>query len=651
MPIRRENAYKPLSFTTTVRNPERLKDMLAVLKNDNGKVLTNALAAEVAGEFIRVGIYRPMRVSPAVKEKWKEGVPLSDEEAATILQTNPQNHKEAGFDRGWASRFDTWFKLAKELGFVYYEMSQPIEFSEVGLKLANTEHPEFEQQAFLNAFAKYQRNNPMRRVANENAPLILLLQVIKKLNADPAFNDAGITKLEVPLFLVWRNDDAEALYQKIKEIRLKHKYEPSWEVILKEVDELTGGRHASMPDHTIMVEYPDDFLRKMRLTGLITVRGYGRFIDLNKKELAKIDYILDLYAKYEKYTSERDYFNYISSVDEHLISIGLVYETNVAEENRLLLNWAAHFNWNTIKSEMLKLTTSSPSSTDAVLSLIPSPLRLEFLTSLAVLSKIPTAVVKPNYISDDEGLPSSHAPGNGADLECKEQEKYTLLEVTLLNGVVQVQREMPPISRHLHDFKSTHKDTATFFIAPVIHADTVRWVEFIKHKEGLVIYNFSIQEFLEYLEKTKKLYQMPFNFVNSPYIADVFKIPLVGSAPCGNPLLGQENIEEYIDVEKTKIKPGYEYFILKAEGDSMNLAGINDGNLVLCRQQLKADTGDIVVALLGDNVTIKEYGPRINGIRKLMPKSTNNDHSPIIPEAGDNVQGIVQEVLKIEETE
>ncbi len=136
--------------------------------------------------------------------------------------------------------------------------------------------------------------------------------------------------------------------------------------------------------------------------------------------------------------------------------------------------------------------------------------------------------------------------------------------------------------------------------------------------------------------------------VLSPITREMLRVPLVGSAPCGAPLLGNENIEEYIAVEKSKIKPGYKYFILRADGDSMNLAGINDGDLVLCRQQLKADTGDRVVALLGENVTIKEYGPREDGIRLLLPKSSNKIHMPITPGEGDSVQGIVQEVLESE---
>ncbi len=137
--------------------------------------------------------------------------------------------------------------------------------------------------------------------------------------------------------------------------------------------------------------------------------------------------------------------------------------------------------------------------------------------------------------------------------------------------------------------------------------------------------------------------------IPSPYAREFIRVPFVGNVPCGdptNPLLGEENIENYIEVDKSKIKPGFNYFILRAQGDSMNLADINDGDLVLCRQQLKAETGDRVVVLLGDNVTIKEYGPREGGIRLLLPRSTNKSHLPVTPEEGDSIQGIVQEILK-----
>lgn len=134
--------------------------------------------------------------------------------------------------------------------------------------------------------------------------------------------------------------------------------------------------------------------------------------------------------------------------------------------------------------------------------------------------------------------------------------------------------------------------------------------------------------------------------VKSPYVGEMMMIPLVGSAPCGAPLMSEGNIEEMIPVEKSKIRAGVEYFILRAGGDSMNKAGINDGDLVLCRAAEKGETGDSVVALLGgENVTIKYYDKK-DGRRILLPKSTNSVHQPIIPEEGDTVQGIVQEIIK-----
>ena len=95
----------------------------------------------------------------------------------------------------------------KVLGFVYYEWGKRIEFSQTGNYLADTVsisinegvisreivNPRNEQVAFMQAFAKQQRCNPFVRELNDNIPLILLLEVIKKLNADDEYNGAGIS--------------------------------------------------------------------------------------------------------------------------------------------------------------------------------------------------------------------------------------------------------------------------------------------------------------------------------------------------------------------------------------------------------------------------------------------------------------------------
>ena len=72
----------------------------------------------------------------------------------------------------------------------------------------------------------------------------------------------------------------------------------------------------------------------------------------------------------------------------------------------------------------------------------------------------------------------------------------------------------------------------------------------------------------------------------------------------------------------------------------MNKAGIQDGDLVLVRQQPVAEPGDKVVALINDDATIKEYHPQENAV-VLMPRSTNTKHRPIILTEDFQVQGVV----------
>lgn len=503
----RKPEYKPLLFTTTLRNPERLKWFLAVLKEYDNKVLTNELAEKVAGEIIRIGLYTPTKLSPAVKSKIKEKEPLSDQEVVQVLKDNPQNHKEAGFDKGWPSRFDTWFKFAKELGFMFYKLGEKIRFSEIGLKLVDSEHPEFEQQAFLNAFVKYQSNNPFRRVRNENVPLLLLLRVISKLNADKEFNGTGISKLEVPLVIYWKDDDAERLYRRIKKLRKNFGFSPSWEVIIDICkNEIMEGKDIVRDDKSIMVDYPDEFIRKMRLTGLISLRGGGRFIDINRKEQDKVDYVLATYSDYKKYKTEEDYFNYISKIDKKLISF-IPKVVSVAEQDKFLTKWVSFYNWEAIKAELLKLAKSQLTK-DEVLKYLASPVRLEFLAALAVKTKFPNIKVNPNYPVDDEGIPTATAGGvgNTGDIECLEEKNGILIEVTMSEGRIQTVMEVWPISRHLAEFKKKAKNSMCYFVAPSIFSDSRKQINYVEQTENLFISPKTIEEFLEHLENSSVLY-------------------------------------------------------------------------------------------------------------------------------------------------
>lgn len=123
-------------------------------------------------------------------------------------------------------------------------------------------------------------------------------------------------------------------------------------------------------------------------------------------------------------------------------------------------------------------------------------------------------------------------------------------------------------------------------------------------------------------------------------MARTISVPLVGSVACGGPLLAEENIEAYIPVSISLVKPGSKYFLLRAVGDSMDKAGINSGDLVLVKQQNAAENGQNVVALIDDDATLKEYQHKGNVVA-LIPRSSNPKHKPIILEREFQIQGII----------
>ena len=117
-------------------------------------------------------------------------------------------------------------------------------------------------------------------------------------------------------------------------------------------------------------------------------------------------------------------------------------------------------------------------------------------------------------------------------------------------------------------------------------------------------------------------------------------VPLVGRAACGLPILAEENIEAMLPVSTKLAHPGSRYFFLRAIGDSMNEAGIDDGDFVLVRQQQSANDGDIVVALIDDEATIKEFHRKKSAVI-LKPRSSNKNHQPIILTTNFEIQGVV----------
>jgi repressor LexA len=107
---------------------------------------------------------------------------------------------------------------------------------------------------------------------------------------------------------------------------------------------------------------------------------------------------------------------------------------------------------------------------------------------------------------------------------------------------------------------------------------------------------------------------------------EMVQVPIVGQVAAGEPILAEENVEEYFPVPM-EYMPNKQTFMLKVKGDSMINVGIFDGDLVLVEEDNTAKNGDLAVALVEDSATVKTFYKE-KGHYRLQPE--NDDMEPII---------------------
>lgn len=108
--------------------------------------------------------------------------------------------------------------------------------------------------------------------------------------------------------------------------------------------------------------------------------------------------------------------------------------------------------------------------------------------------------------------------------------------------------------------------------------------------------------------------------------ARAVSVPVIGQVTAGSPILAEQNIEDYVALP-ADLTSGSEAFVLKVRGDSMIEDGILDGDMLVVRRQQTATDGDIVVARLGDEATVKRFYREGDRIR-LQP--ANQAMEPIL---------------------
>ncbi len=164
------------------------------------------------------------------------------------------------------------------------------------------------------------------------------------------------------------------------------------------------------------------------------------------------------------------------------------------------------------------------------------------------------------------------------------------------------------------------------------HAPSIR--EMAKHFQVNIR---AIQDRLKALERKGCLKRRP-GLARGIELADrLFQVPILGRVAAGSPVLAVEDVEGYLPVG-LRLKPGH-YFALRVRGDSMVGAGILEGDFVIVRRQPTVEVGDIVVALLEEETTIKRFARR-QGSPCL--EAANPAYSPICGRPFDIIGKVVE---------
>ena len=144
----------------------------------------------------------------------------------------------------------------------------------------------------------------------------------------------------------------------------------------------------------------------------------------------------------------------------------------------------------------------------------------------------------------------------------------------------------------------------------------------------------SVHSHLETLEKNGYIRRDPTKPRAIEILDDAFnltrremaQVPIVGRVAAGEPLLAEQNIEDYFPIPVERL-PNNQTFLLKVKGESMINAGILNGDYILVEQTPSASNGEVVVALVEDGATVKRFFKE-NGHYRLQPENDTMD--PII---------------------
>lgn len=550
------------SISTTVRNPERIRNFLKVLKNLEGRPFDEENQKNYQILLIKNKYYTPKSI-PFNYKKYYEIPQLKMPKKVAKEIFDYQNYEDPAM-RGRQSA-----NPLNKLGFsIARETEGNIRITELGNRFLEGDYDI--GYIFFKSLLKLQFPNPWssdfsKKQGFDIQPLIATMHLIKKVNEKS--ERKGLTKTEFSLFI-----PSLINYKLIEEYSEENlKFRVAKDKKKFQIDFAKKFYETKSPSEKQIknfFEYGDNIMRYFRLTKYFRVAmdnfGSDWVIDLEPTRKTEIEQLLKTFKGNSlTFNNSEDYLNYISDISlpklpfeeiENLKEIAGSLSNSIkifANENEIKLSHneikMLHSEFKNFSKHQLNCFISSLRSLNLQLverqkgislgkyfkEIIQNiigdfkdfkkikkyaPEQFEKIVADALKIINDEIKIKPNYPVDDNGEPINHAPSNKADIECYYSSYNAVCEVTLDTSNFQWVRESQPVMRHLREFEQKFKDNKNFcvFIAPKIHQDTLYhfWNSIVHGYDGCkqsIVpltteqFAFLLETFLELIEKQKKL--------------------------------------------------------------------------------------------------------------------------------------------------
>jgi hypothetical protein len=552
---------KAWSITTTVRNPERLRDFLIALKplenkawdKDSQEKYQKLLIKNRLYGFGKTQFYNGLTadIINIINDTDSE---IGDEIIDEILRS--KNYTD------FAMRGRQSLNPLTKFGFAIID-DRILKITELGRKLIASEKDAGD--VFLRSFIKWQIPNPANDDFGDDGdykivPFVASLKLINevnKLEIERGEKAKGLSKREFSLFapslvryteienyarkiIEFRDLQKDKTRQERKEVRDNYRQQFAIEFLKTneqvKIDKLL----------TNLRDYGDNAIRYFRLTKFIRIRGNGFYIDLEPNRHTEIEALFESeFYKPKHFVDRNEYLIYMSDDSlpvlpwktknklskiandvyndvaglQNILGLALGSKKDISRmsENDLELYISAlrairkdlQEKDNHIKSQPVSSIGQYIEQLEKIFDFENRPVMLEYLSTMGLHALNDAREIKPNYPVGDDNEPTSTAPGGMADIECFYDDFSMICEVTMLSGRDQWFNEGQPVMRHLRDFENLHNNAYCIFIAPTIHTDSAETfhiantIGYKGNKQKIV--PLTIRQFVELLKTLKQV--------------------------------------------------------------------------------------------------------------------------------------------------